>query len=76
MTQTVTESYLLGVRDERALLSDVKKRGEYDATFARDALANIESTMRKGFAGDMREYFRGGRDFWRNQMKREGVSHA
>ena len=68
--KTVSAAYLLGIRDERQLLNEAKARGELDRGFAREILANIEATLRQGFSGEMAQYMRGGRDFWRNQIKR------
>jgi hypothetical protein len=67
--KTVSAAYLMGIRDERQLLSEAKARGELDAGFMREILANIESTLRQGFSSEMADYMRGGRDFWRNQIR-------
>jgi hypothetical protein len=66
---TVTAAYVMGIVDERQMLNAEKAKGPIDASFARDMLANIEATLRQGFSGEMAEYMRGGRDFWRNQVK-------
>lgn len=74
--KTVSQAYLLGVRDERQMLNAEKTKGEQDLPqLARDMLANIESTLRQGFSGEMAEYMRGGRDFWRHQIKRRLCLH-
>lgn len=66
----ISSAYLMGIRDERALLRDMQARGEYDARRdSRAMLATIESTLAEGFSGEMADYMRGGRDFWRNQCK-------
>lgn len=65
----VSAAYLLGIRDERQLLNAEKAKGEDLAILARDMLANIEATLREGFGGEMAQYMRGGRDFWRNQIR-------
>ena len=64
---TVTASYLLGIRDERALLREMVARGDDLAREAPAMLASIEATLARGFSGETAEYMRGGRDFWRNQ---------
>jgi len=66
---TVTQAYLLGIRDERAVLREMQARGEYDPAIDAPAmLASIEQTRARGFSGDMAEYMRGGLDFWRGQV--------
>lgn len=70
MTQTVSEAYLLGVKDERALLNESKARGEFDLAMAQGMLATIEACLKRGFSADMGDYMRGGRDFWRLQVKK------
>lgn len=68
--QTVSEAYVLGIRDERQLLNEAKARGEYDRDFALAVLDSVRQTMRQGFSGEMRDYMRGSRDFWANQIKK------
>lgn len=69
--QTVTSSYLDGIRDERDLLRQCIADGEPDlAALARDMLDNIERTIEQGWSGPMADYMRGSRDFWRNQIKK------
>lgn len=68
--QSVSQSYLQAIRDERQLLREMQARGDYEAR--RDApamLDTIKRTMAQGFSGDMADYMRGSRDFWRNQCK-------
>jgi hypothetical protein len=73
--KTVSHAYLLGLRDERQLLKAEQAKGlQCLAGFAREILTNIESTLRQGFSGEMAEYMRGGRDFWRQQLKTEACS--
>lgn len=70
-TQTVSQSYLDGIRDERAILRQAIADGETDlAALARDMLDNINRTIAQGWSGEMAEYMRGSRDFWRNQVKK------
>lgn len=70
-TQTVSQSYLDGIRDERAVLRQAIADGETDlAALARDMLDNISRTIAQGWSGEMAEYMRGSRDFWRNQVKK------
>ena len=71
MTKTVTDTYLMAITDERAVLKQAIADGETDlAQLARDMLANIEATYARGWSGEMAEYMRGSRDFWRNQAKK------
>lgn len=70
-TQTVSQSYLDGIADERAILRQAIADGETDlAALARDMLDNINRTIARGWSGEMAEYMRGSRDFWRNQVKK------
>ena len=66
---TVHAAYLMALRDERETLNDMKARGENVAIEARAMLATCEACLKQGFGGDMLEYMRGSRDFWRNQIK-------
>lgn len=69
-TQTVTEAYLMGIRDERQILKAEIAAGETDLLgFSRSMLASVEATRKQGFGGEMAEYMKGSRDFWRNQVK-------
>lgn len=74
--KTVSQAYLMGLSDERGLLRDMVKRGENLATEAPAMLASVESTLARGFSGDMAEYMRGSRDFWRHQCKLHPPSPA
>lgn len=70
MGKTVSEAYLLGIRDEREILNAEKASGERDlAALAREMHESCDRTLRQGFSGEMGDYMRGGRDFWRNQIK-------
>lgn len=69
--QTVSQAYLLGIRDERELLE--RERAEYERDplgFSREMLASVNLTRGQGFSGDMAEFMRGSRDFWRNQVSK------
>ena len=60
----VSEAYLLGIREGREFLKrfpDSNPRHEYEACCR---------TLREGFSGDMAEFMRGERDFWKNRIKR------
>ena len=68
--QSVSQSYLQAIRDEGS--SCVKCRRA--ATMRRGAMrlpcsTLSKRTMAQGFSGDMADYMRGSRDFWRNQCK-------
>jgi len=70
MSAPISQAYLLGISEGRSLLRQFQADGTADADTFRAALANCEAQLRRGFAGDMRDCFRGERDFWCNQVKR------
>lgn len=76
MANVVSEAYLLGIKDERALMNETKARGELDLAMAKGMLATIEACLARGFAADMGDYMRGGRDFWRLQIKRISAANG
>lgn len=68
---TVTSYYLDGIKEGREMLN------KYGASIANDALANINATIKKGFAASspVGQLLRGERDFWRNAInKKRGKS--
>lgn len=73
-TQTVSQSYLDGIRDERAILRAWQAEGATAANLAglaRASLDTLNSTCRKFDAqSPVGQYLRGCRDFWRNQAKK------
>ena len=66
---TVTESYLMGIKDERAFMNECKARGDTIDDLMQYALAIAGRAYARGFSGDILEYMKGGCDFWRNQLK-------
>lgn len=61
----VTQAYLLGVKEGREFLR------AFPETDPRDMVEAITRTLAEGFSGDMAEFMRGERDFWKNQAKRK-----
>lgn len=61
----VSQAYLLGIREGRAMLRRFASDGIADIATLRAHLANCST---KGLAGDMLEFSRGERDFMRNQI--------
>jgi hypothetical protein len=60
---TVSETYLMGIREGREFLKrypDSDPQHEYEA---------CRRTLREGFSGVMAEFMRGERDFWKNRIK-------
>jgi hypothetical protein len=69
-TKTVSPEYLLGITEGRDFKRDCIQRGDtIDRAFITDHIATIDRVMAQGFAGAMRDFMRGERDFWRNQLK-------
>jgi hypothetical protein len=69
-TQTVTTSYLLGINEGRQFKRRCIEAGDtIDRAFIADHIATIERVMAQGFGSTMRDFMRGERDFWRNQLK-------
>ena len=70
--QTVTESYLDGIRDGRAILKAWQAEGLVDVlALARASIDNLTRTCRQFDAQlPVGQYLRGERDFWRNQIKK------
>jgi hypothetical protein len=64
MPATVTEAYIMGVRDGREYQTRFKP-GLIDM---RALKANLEATMRTFSAGEVKEHLKGERDFWDNQI--------
>lgn len=65
--QTVTQAYLLGIREGRETLAMFQREGMADCATIRAHLANCRA---KGFSGDMAEFTRGERDFFARQLAR------
>ena len=64
--KTVSQSYLMGIREGREYLKHFKP----DLDAMQGVLANIKSTLRMGFSGEVGDMLRGERDFWINQIKK------
>jgi hypothetical protein len=70
-TQTVSQAYLDGISEGRDFQRFCIAAGDtLDRAFITDHIAAIERTMAQGFSGTMRDFMRGERDFWRNQIKK------
>lgn len=61
-----TEYYIEGIKEGRRLLTDnpgINKQ---------EALESCKRLLAQGFTGGVRDMFRGERDFWELQIKKEG----
>lgn len=76
MSQTVSQAYLIGISEGRALLRQFQLDGIATRDTFAAALANCEALLRQGFAGEMRDCFRGERDFWRGQCAKFGKEYC
>lgn len=70
MTKTISQAYILGIKEGRALL---KANPDFNRDDMMAILDNIKSTLKMGFASDVAEMLRGERDFWKHQLKIKGV---
>ena len=65
---TVTDAYLLGIREGRDLLRSLDAAPTLNEM--RAFADNCATQLKRGFSGEMRDVFKGERDFWLNQIKR------
>ena len=66
---TVSEAYLIGVSEGRSLLKRLKADKLDSLETRRSALLNVQTRLKMGFGGEMREALRGERDFWKLQVE-------
>lgn len=62
--KTISQAYILGIKEGRAMLNaspEIDRQAAYDNA-KRLALSH---------SGDMKDLFRGERDFWKNQLKEQ-----
>ena len=72
MTDILTDSYILGILEGRAMMSEMKVRGEVITNAEMQAFVdNARANIKRGFARELVDVFRGERDFWLNQLKKE-----
>jgi hypothetical protein len=71
MSQTVSQQYLDGILEGRALLRAWQAEGLTDVTeLARASLTNVDRLCRQYDAqSPVGQLMRGERDFWRNKLK-------
>lgn len=81
MPQTVTQAYLMGIGEGRAMWRQLESEGRANLETARECLGHVRECLGMGFAGDVAEMMRGERDFWNQRIKvltemraREGVA--
>lgn len=69
--QQVTDSYILGIKEGRALYREI--RAQHRLVTREDMRAfeaNCTANLARGFARELADVFRGERDFWRGQIKK------
>jgi hypothetical protein len=66
--KTVTDLYLLGIREGREMSAFLNKTGEPLDIPA--ILKNLETNLKRGFSREMSDVFRGERDFWKHQQRK------
>lgn len=66
----VSETYLMALMDERAILKDAVAAGDNIASLAREMLDSAKRVRAQGWSGEMAEYTRGSVDFWANQVRK------
>jgi hypothetical protein len=68
-TQTVSQAYIDGILEGRDFKRHCTAAGDtIDRAFITAHIDAIERTMAQGFSGTMRDFMRGERDYWRNQL--------
>ena len=68
--KTMTQEYLDGLRDERAIYTKARSEGHDMREFAAAAAANAAETLARGpWAREIADYLRAGRDFWQHQAR-------
>lgn len=67
MTQ-VTEAYLLGIKEGRNHLNNFPELINDIETM--QTIAYSSTVLAKNSSGEMKEFHKGDRDFWRNQIKK------
>ena len=68
--KTVSQAYLLGIREARAMLRQLERDGLATIETIRRALQNSRDCLELGFHGEARDAIKGERDFWSNQLAR------
>lgn len=63
----VTQAYLMGIREGRDHLKNFPELKDDRQTM--QTLATNAAQLMRHHSGDMRELFKGERDFWRNQLR-------
>lgn len=76
MGQTVTQAYLLGIREGRQQWRQFERDGIANLETARRALANANECLAMQFSGEMRDYICGERDFYNRQVARLMAANA
>lgn len=71
MSETVSESYVLGVKEGRSLYNSwVELHGQKPARREIERIIdNLTAQLSRGFSREMCDHFRGERDFWRGRLK-------
>lgn len=64
MAGNVSQAYLMGIREGREFL---KAFPDCDPA---EELAACKAMLAQGFSGDMAEFIRGERDFWKKQVRK------
>ncbi len=68
--QTVSESYVLGIGEGRAVLDAHLRNGVSHAEAIESEIAGLRTLLAQGFDATMRDLFRGQLDFFLRQQKR------
>ena len=67
--KTVTQAYIEGIREGRAMLKHLLASGITREEAVASELATCSAITAMDFGGEMAEFNRGIRDFWRHQVK-------
>ncbi len=71
MRYPLTQNYLNGIKEGREYFKQYGK--DFSLAEIKSHIENIKNQIKNGNSDDMRDFLRGERDFWINQLKIRGA---